>query len=215
MNIRMRSVRDGHMPKNIATARAHRTPFRPCLIRCTGSTMAHVGMVAGRALAVQQAPESRVRLTVDVWPRDAQRLNKFWPSRRRRDQPQSTNRRLVVAYLWTDCPGALEDLKAVVYDFADSRAAEHARDFLGDWRGQLVCDDFTGCKALFAQGVTELGCMAHARRKFLRSAYDQQERDCTGCASVHRSALRGRTGSAAVRSERTPGYPASASASRC
>ena len=70
------------------------------------------------------------------------------------------------AYLWTYCPGAFEDLKAAVYDFADSRAGEHARDFLGDWRGQLVCDDFTGYKALFAQGVTELGCMAHARRKF-------------------------------------------------
>ncbi|CAE6859468.1 IS66 family transposase [Paraburkholderia nemoris] len=70
------------------------------------------------------------------------------------------------AYLWTYCPGAFEDLKAVVYDFADSRAGEHARDFLRDWRGQLVCDDFTGYKALFAQGVTELGCMAHARRKF-------------------------------------------------
>jgi transposase len=70
------------------------------------------------------------------------------------------------AYLWTYCPGAFEDLKAVVYDFADSRAGEHAKAFLGEWRGGLVCDDFTGYKALFAQGVTELGCMAHARRKF-------------------------------------------------
>ncbi|XYJ92524.1 IS66 family transposase (plasmid) [Cupriavidus necator] len=70
------------------------------------------------------------------------------------------------AYLWTYCPGAFEDLRAVVYDFADSRAGEHARNFLGNWKGQLVCDDFTGYKALFAQGITELGCMAHARRKF-------------------------------------------------
>lgn len=70
------------------------------------------------------------------------------------------------AYLWTYCPGAFEDLKAVVYDFAESRSGEHARRFLGDWRGALVCDDFTGYKALFAGGVTELGCMAHARRKF-------------------------------------------------
>ncbi len=54
----------------------------------------------------------------------------------------------------------------MVYDFADSRAGEHARNFLGNWKGQLVCDDFTGYKALFAQGITELGCMAHARRKF-------------------------------------------------
>jgi transposase len=65
------------------------------------------------------------------------------------------------AYLWTYCPGAFEDLRAVVYDFAESRAGEHARAFLGDWQGQLLCDDFTGYKALFAQGVTELGCMAH------------------------------------------------------
>jgi hypothetical protein len=70
------------------------------------------------------------------------------------------------AYLWTYTPGAFEDLKAVVYDFADSRAGEHARAFLGAWQGKLLCDDYTGYKALFAQGVIELGCMAHARRKF-------------------------------------------------
>ena len=32
--------------------------------------------------------------------------------------------------------------------------------------GKLVCDDYSGYKALFAQGVTEVGCLAHARRKF-------------------------------------------------
>ena len=29
-----------------------------------------------------------------------------------------------------------------------------------------MCDDYAGYKALFAGGVTEVGCMAHARRKF-------------------------------------------------
>jgi hypothetical protein len=29
-----------------------------------------------------------------------------------------------------------------------------------------VCDDYAGYKALFAAGVTEVGCLAHARRKF-------------------------------------------------
>ena len=76
------------------------------------------------------------------------------------------NKKTHRAYLWAYAPGAFEDLKAVVYDFALSRAGEHARAFLQDWRGQLVCDDYTGYKALFTQGVTELGCMAHARRKF-------------------------------------------------
>jgi transposase len=62
--------------------------------------------------------------------------------------------------------GAFEDTKAVVYDFCDSRAGENAKVFLGDWRGNLVCDDFSGYKQLMTQGVTEVGCLAHARRKF-------------------------------------------------
>jgi transposase len=70
------------------------------------------------------------------------------------------------AYLWAYAPGAFEDLKAVVYDFCESRAGENARAFLGEWRGSLVCDDFAGYKAGFVHGVTEAGCLAHARRKF-------------------------------------------------
>lgn len=70
------------------------------------------------------------------------------------------------AYLWAYCTGAFESMKAVVYDFTESRAGQHARDFLGAWRGTLICDDYSGHKALMAEGVTEAGCMAHARRKF-------------------------------------------------
>ena len=57
------------------------------------------------------------------------------------------------AYLWSYSIGAFEPVKAVIYDFAESR-------------GTLVCDDYAGYKALIADGVTEAGCMAHARRKF-------------------------------------------------
>lgn len=70
------------------------------------------------------------------------------------------------AYLWAYAPGAFENMKAVVYDFCESRAGEHARAFLGEWRGSLTCDDFSGYKALIASGVMEVGCLAHARRKF-------------------------------------------------
>jgi transposase len=70
------------------------------------------------------------------------------------------------AYLWSYCSTALNPIKAVVFDFAESRGGRHAEQFLGTWRGTLVCDDFSGYKALFRQGVTEAGCMAHARRKF-------------------------------------------------
>ena len=70
------------------------------------------------------------------------------------------------AYLGPTATGAFENTKAVVYDFCESRSGEHARRFLEDWRGSLTCDDFSGYKALIASGVTEVGCLAHARRKF-------------------------------------------------
>lgn len=46
------------------------------------------------------------------------------------------------------------------------REHAYARNFLGDWKGKLVCDDYGGYKASFALGVTEIGCMTHTRRKF-------------------------------------------------
>jgi transposase len=57
------------------------------------------------------------------------------------------------------------DTDITVFDYCASRSGEHARKFLGDWRGALMVDDFGGYKALFP-AITELGCWAHARRKF-------------------------------------------------
>jgi transposase len=77
------------------------------------------------------------------------------------------------AYLWTYCTTLWDDIDAVVFDFSESRAGHHARRFLGldedgsgGWRGTLICDDYSGYKQTMAAGVTEAGCMAHARRKF-------------------------------------------------
>ena len=82
------------------------------------------------------------------------------------------------AYLWAYAAATSQPIKAVVYDFTPTRSGEHARVFLGHdtqrrdrdqvpWTGHLVCDDFSGYKALFEHGVVEVGCMAHARRKFV------------------------------------------------
>jgi transposase len=75
------------------------------------------------------------------------------------------------AYLWSYCTTGFEQRQLVVFDFAESRAGRHPAQFLQTtggtaWRGTLVCDDYSGYKALFAAGVTEGGCLAHARRKF-------------------------------------------------
>lgn len=71
------------------------------------------------------------------------------------------------AYLWSyrsnDLAGGPP---IVVFDYQTSRSGQHARNFLQDWRGHLMVDDYSGYKELFKQGVIEQACLAHARRKF-------------------------------------------------
>jgi transposase len=71
------------------------------------------------------------------------------------------------AYLWAYRSNDLDTGPPIaVFDYQTSRSGEHARNFLAGWQGSLMVDDFGGYKALFTQGVTELACLAHARRKF-------------------------------------------------
>jgi len=70
------------------------------------------------------------------------------------------------AYLWAYTPGRHEEMKAVVYDFCESRAGKHAGAFLKGWIGTLLVDDYGGYKQLMGDKVLEAGCWAHARRKF-------------------------------------------------
>lgn len=71
------------------------------------------------------------------------------------------------AYLWTYRSNDLDTGPPIaVFDYQTSRGGRHAQDFLAGWRGCLMVDDYAGYKALFQAGVTELACLAHARRKF-------------------------------------------------
>lgn len=71
------------------------------------------------------------------------------------------------AYLWAYRSNDLDPgPRIVVFDYQTSRAGKHAQAFLDGWSGQLMVDDYGGYKELFRQGVTELGCFAHARRPF-------------------------------------------------
>ena len=67
-----------------------------------------------------------------------------------------------------------------VFDFCTSRSGQHARRFLDDYQGALMVDDYIGYKAMFAAGITKLGCWAHARRKFV-----DQDRKSTRLNSSH------------------------------
>jgi len=72
------------------------------------------------------------------------------------------------AYLWSYSSSEYDEVAAVIYDFAEGRSRHYTREFLTGCAGKLVCDDFSGYKALFkaGRGGTEVGCLAHARRKF-------------------------------------------------
>lgn len=71
------------------------------------------------------------------------------------------------AYLWVYRSNALElEPPILVFDYQPGRHGAHVRNFLAGWQGHLMVDDYAGYKARFTQGITELGCLAHARRKF-------------------------------------------------
>lgn len=71
------------------------------------------------------------------------------------------------AYLWAYRSNQFDaGPPIIVFDYQAGRAGAHARAFLQGWRGHLMVDDYAGYKALFNDGVTELACLAHVRRRF-------------------------------------------------
>ena len=60
------------------------------------------------------------------------------------------------AYIWSYGSTQFDASPLVVYDFTESRGGHHARAFLGGWSGKLVCDDFSGYKALLAAASPKL-----------------------------------------------------------
>jgi transposase len=75
------------------------------------------------------------------------------------------------AYMWSYCTPSSNPIKAVVFDFSETRSGENVREFLQldtphAWQGTLVTDGFSGYRGCVDLGVTSAQCMAHARRKF-------------------------------------------------
>jgi transposase len=60
-----------------------------------------------------------------------------------------------------------------VYDYTPSRKRDGPQAWLGGYQGYLQADAYGGYDGIFARGVTEVACWAHARRKF----FDAQDSD--------------------------------------
>ena len=70
------------------------------------------------------------------------------------------------SYIWLQ-RGGPPAKPVVLYDYDPGRSAEVPKRLLGDFKGYLQADAYAGYNAVVAaNGLTRLGCMAHARRKF-------------------------------------------------
>jgi transposase len=66
-------------------------------------------------------------------------------------------------------------LRLAAYEFTVSRAGIHPQSFLTGWEGYLIADAYAGYDRLFANpNLREVGCWAHARRKFFDVAKTQK-----------------------------------------
>ena len=65
-----------------------------------------------------------------------------------------------------------------VFDYTPNRRRDGPVAFLGDWKGYLQADAYSGYDCIYApKAVKEVGCMAHARRKF-ESALETDREVC-------------------------------------
>ena len=71
------------------------------------------------------------------------------------------------SYMWVRKTGD-PNQKIILFDYASSRRAEVAQSLLPDYRGYLQTDDYAGYNAVAKlNDIVQLGCLAHARRKFI------------------------------------------------
>ena len=78
------------------------------------------------------------------------------------DRPPESN-----SFMWV-CRGGRPDKIAVLYSYHPSRSGTVASEFLGDYRGNVQTDGYSGYDFLDRRnGIVHAGCWAHVRRKFL------------------------------------------------
>jgi len=71
------------------------------------------------------------------------------------------------SYMWVFC-GGTPDRKAVVYQYHPTRSGQAPLDFLGDYKGYVQSDAFSGYEQVARKdGIVHLGCWVHARRNFM------------------------------------------------
>ncbi len=71
------------------------------------------------------------------------------------------------SFIWV-YRGGIPDRLAVIYRYNASRSGTEAREFLGDYRGNILTDGYSGYDFLdIREGIVHAGCWAHVRRKYI------------------------------------------------
>jgi transposase len=88
------------------------------------------------------------------------------------------------ARLWVYVRGD-PDPPLTVYDFSPDRSKQRPLDFLEGYQGYVHADAYSGYDELFrGEGVIEVGCWVHARRKFDEAALSRPEEATEVLASI-------------------------------
>lgn len=79
------------------------------------------------------------------------------------------------------------DRDEVVFDFTAGRGRYGPRNFLGDFRGRLQVDAYAGYDAVLRQNrIVDVGCWAHARRRFFKALDGDQANAAAALAMIRR-----------------------------
>lgn len=81
--------------------------------------------------------------------------------------PVQAKDKVKLGRLWVYVSDTKDYPKLTLYDYSPSRAGQYPQTFLQGYQGYLQADAFAGYDELYAKGtIIEVGCFAHARRKF-------------------------------------------------
>lgn len=79
------------------------------------------------------------------------------------------------------------DRDEVVFDFTPGRGRDGPRTFLGDFRGCLQVDAYAGYDAVLKQNrIIDVGCWAHARRRFFKALDGDKVNAAAAIAMIRR-----------------------------
>ena len=71
------------------------------------------------------------------------------------------------SYMWLYRSSGDAEHPIVLYEYQPGRGQEHPKEFLAGFQGYLQTDGYAGYNGV--EGVTHVGCWAHARRKFVEA----------------------------------------------